>query len=190
LRSNGFLELRPPGDPRIAEDVTFALLVRACGLAVPELGGDARPLALAWRGLPEPPRELIRLGKKATHSVKFAPADLKVRDYFARVRAQACAATGRRREHARALRISRALRRRMRWPGVAARALDHRHLAAARRLYAWLAWDRPLRGGLWVRLALSCLPRSVLDALEQARRIATRSVPRPGTARGRVGAEE
>lgn len=172
LRANGYLELRPPEDPRIAEDVTFSLLVRACGMEMHELGGEAQPLALAWRGLPEPPRELVRRGRKATHSVKFSATELKVRDYFARLRSRddVPAARGR----TKALRISRSLRRRMRWPAVAARALSHRHLGVARRLYGWLAWDRPFRVGLWLRFALSCLPRPAVDVVAHATLIATR----------------
>jgi hypothetical protein len=190
LRSNGFLELRPPAEPRIAEDVTYSLLTRASGMELHELGGGVEPLALAWRGLPAPPRELVRLGKKATHSVKFSAADLKVRDYFARVRSDSDVSPKQARERSTAQRISRSLRRRMRWPGLAARAMGHRHLRAARRMYAWLAWDRPLQASTWVRLGLSCLPRPVFDVAMRARRIAIRRARDLGLLHGHARADQ
>jgi len=57
---------------RLGEDVVVGLLASAAGLRMESRTGPAEPFALAWRGLPGPPRELVSRGHSILHSVKRA----------------------------------------------------------------------------------------------------------------------
>jgi hypothetical protein len=172
LRADGLLALEPPSEPRIAEDVTFSLLVRVVGREIHDFGGSRHPLALAWRGLPLPRQDLVRVGKKAIHSIKFTTDDLRARDYFARLRVHAVSRSRQSGFLSEAPRISRALRRQMRWAPLAERALRHRRPVIARPLLMWLVSRRPWSTWFWTLLVLSCLPKPLFEALVRGRRAA------------------
>lgn len=65
----------------VSEDGVFSLYVRALGYEIHDFARNG-PLAIAWRGLPMPPNEIVAQGKKVIHSVKYSKEDLLVRDYF------------------------------------------------------------------------------------------------------------
>lgn len=55
----------------LGEDHLFSLLTKTIGFSYCSLSGDGQPFGLAWRGLPVSPEQLIKDGKKITHSVRF-----------------------------------------------------------------------------------------------------------------------
>ncbi len=61
-------ELRPS---LVSDDHLFGLFTRAVGLEIGDLASGDLPLAVSYRGLPCPPMEMLRRGKKITHSTRF-----------------------------------------------------------------------------------------------------------------------
>lgn len=57
-------------DSRLGEDHLISMLTVAAGYRLADFGGAANPMALAWRGLPAHPAELLARGKLVTHSVR------------------------------------------------------------------------------------------------------------------------
>lgn len=170
MASRGFLSLVPSG-PRIAEDVVFSLFTCAAGYRLYDLSGAGQPLAMAWRGLPMPARQVLAEGKKVIHSLKFAPDDLRDRIVFARAR---------RRVHQQggdeiapgtlALSVySRRYGACLRWRGAAGRALRSNKRRRARRIL-WRAFKlAPATVWTWVGLAGTALPHRVFHAVDVAR---------------------
>jgi hypothetical protein len=83
------------GDDRLVrtgltEDHIFGLGIRAAGFAMHQFGtaNDDQPLAVAWKGLPAAPEEIVAAGKDLAHSTKsFARRDeAEVRATFRRAR--------------------------------------------------------------------------------------------------------
>lgn len=54
----------------LGDDQFLGLAVRAVGLRMGDLASGEGPLALAWRGLPDTPANLLAAGKAVVHSVK------------------------------------------------------------------------------------------------------------------------
>ncbi len=77
----GLPELRALDLP---EDVLFGILVKAVGMELDDFATGQRPLGLRWRGLPCPPEELVRRGKKIAHSVKpwEDRSEADIREFF------------------------------------------------------------------------------------------------------------
>lgn len=172
LEAGGFLRLTPSG-PRISEDVTFSLFVRAVGHELHELGGPTGPFALAWRGLPMSPREILARGKKVVHSVKFSGSDLSSRALFARNRRRALSQLGNGdREGARTVALARRtarVRAWIRWRLVGARALAEDRRRAARRIFRRCAVIVPTNSEVWLGLAVSLLPGCLYRPLRAIR---------------------
>lgn len=55
----------------LGEDHLFSMLTKAIGFSLVSLSGDGQPFGLAWKGLPVSPEQLIKDGKKITHSVRY-----------------------------------------------------------------------------------------------------------------------
>jgi hypothetical protein len=165
LGAGGYLARTPTG-PRIAEDVTFSLFSRALGFELVELAGPQQPLALAWRGLTMPPQEIMARGKKAIHSVKFLPPDLRVRGFFAKQRRRTLslrAIDGEQVEASLALaRRTASLRAWMRWRPSGARALTDARIPRARHIFTRCRRLSPWRPAVWLYLAVSMFPRWVV----------------------------
>jgi hypothetical protein len=170
LDAKGYLDLVPTG-PRVAEDVTFSLLTQAAGFELHEFAAPDQPFALAWRGLPMPPAQILAQGKKVVHSVKLEPADLSIRTIFARNRRRHTAAAA---SHlpagtpalaARTQRLRIWLKRRP----VAARALREDRPVQARRMLRRCARILPARPVIWVGLAASLLPGFLSRPLQALR---------------------
>lgn len=169
MRAAGYLTLRPAGD-RIAEDVIFSLLVHAVGYEIHEFAGSGQPLALAYRGLPLLPEEVLSRGKKAIHSLKFSDEELTVRAFFSRARRAAVgrcgAATGS------AVRTARRVDRRrafILWRRRGDAALRAGRPRAARRLFTRCMGLRPASPSLWLRLGVTALPPALGNRLRLAR---------------------
>jgi hypothetical protein len=67
----GFLERKELVTSRLGEDHIFGMMVVAAGFKIEDFATEGRPLGLAWKGLPASPADLIGMGKKIVHSVKF-----------------------------------------------------------------------------------------------------------------------
>ncbi len=84
LRENRMLPNRTLRRLNLGEDHLFALLAKAFGMELGSLSGPGRPFALAWKGLPASPAELLVEGRKVIHSTR-GWADLdedKIRIFF------------------------------------------------------------------------------------------------------------
>jgi hypothetical protein len=66
LDKHGYLDLVPSG-AYLPEDVIFSVLTQAAGFELHEFAGPDQPFALAWRGLPMPPAQILANGKKVVH---------------------------------------------------------------------------------------------------------------------------
>ncbi len=170
--AQGFLRLTPSG-PRIAEDVIFSLCARALGYDLSEFAGPTQPFALAWRGLPMPPTEILARGKTVTHSVKFEPEDLRSRTIFRRARRRKS------RTGDLAHRTAR-LAFWLRWRPAATRALREKRRHRARRIFRTCTRVVPGEPEAWLGLAASLLPWWVFQAARLARSSRLRSVDPPG----------
>jgi hypothetical protein len=171
LDAKGYLDLVPTG-PRVAEDVTFSMLTQAAGFELHEFAAPNQPFALAWRGLPMPPAQILAQGKKIVHSVKLGPADLSIRTVFARNRRRhvaACAGHLPADTAALAARTRR-LRFWLKWRPAAARALREHRAAQARRILRRCARILPARPVIWGGLAASLLPSFLRRPLQFLRR--------------------
>lgn len=159
LDKHGYLDLAPSG-AYLPEDVIFSVLTQAAGFELHEFAGPDQPFALAWRGLPMPPAQILANGKKVVHSVKFEPADLSIRAIFARNRRRHVApGAGHRPGDTIALAArTRRLRLWLKWRPVAARALREHRPARARRILGRCARILPGQPVIWVGLAASLLP--------------------------------
>ena len=183
IDSAGFLRLRPKGT-RIAEDVTFSLFVRAVGYEIQELAGPTQPFALAYRGLPIPPREILARGKKIIHSVKLSPSDLVIRAIFTRNRRRALERPGTpgpdvSRTIALAKRTARVCAW-LRWRSVGALALRQDRPRRARRIFRRCAAIGPANVEVWLGLAGSWLPTWLLLPLRWLRRYSVLALDRLG----------
>lgn len=69
LHSAGLLSEPLLGRAQVVEDHMLALCVRSLGYELGDFAVGDDPLALAWRGLPYPPEEVLAAGKKVAHSV-------------------------------------------------------------------------------------------------------------------------
>jgi hypothetical protein len=161
LAREGFLGITPTG-PRIAEDVTFSLFARALGYGLHDVSGPSDPFALAYRGLPMPPRTLLARGKKVVHSVKLGAEDLRHRTVFARARHRAAGPS------VSATRSAR-LRAWLRWRAAAARALHEGRPRRARAILWRCLSVVPGQPGVWIGLAVSVLPTTLYRAVHLAR---------------------
>jgi hypothetical protein len=68
----------------LQEDHIYSMLVKAVGMDLGEFGGPEHPLANRWKGLPASPQQLVEMGKKVIHSVRFWQ-DMKepeIREFF------------------------------------------------------------------------------------------------------------
>jgi hypothetical protein len=90
IADNGWLtESRSLEQSRMCDDHLLSLLTVAAGFRIADFGGPDDPMALAWRGLPAHPADLLASGKLVTHSVR-AFGDLteqQIRATFAAARA-------------------------------------------------------------------------------------------------------
>ena len=64
------LAWRPWVGTALGEDVVVGLLASSAGLRMRSLTAPGEPFALAWRGLPAPPAELVAAGHSIVHSIK------------------------------------------------------------------------------------------------------------------------
>jgi len=69
------LAWRPWVGTGLGEDVVVGLLASSAGLRMRSLTASGEPFALAWRGLPAPPGELVAGGHSIVHSVKRPAED-------------------------------------------------------------------------------------------------------------------
>jgi len=177
LGAKGYLNLERTGD-YLSEDVTFSLLAQAAGFKLKEFADRGQPFALAWRGLPMPPSQILAEGKKVVHSLKFSAADLALRAVFARNRRRVAAARGSRlaseavslEKHSRRLQIW------VKWGPVAARALRENQPIQARRILRRCARVLPGLPLVWVGLVASFLPPAVNRSLHALRRSVRRII--------------
>jgi hypothetical protein len=71
-------------DSRIGDDAIIGLVARAAGFSQRGMVAGGRPFALAFVGLPAPPKELVEMGAGIVHSVKNdAIPEREVRRVFA-----------------------------------------------------------------------------------------------------------
>jgi hypothetical protein len=90
IERNGWLtDSRLLAKSRMGEDHLISMLTVAAGYRIADFGGPANPMALAWRGLPAHPAELLARGKLVTHSVRFwdGLTEQQIRAMFAAARA-------------------------------------------------------------------------------------------------------
>jgi len=69
---------------KLQEDHIFSLLCKAVGMDMADFTGPGQPMAVAWKGLPCSPQELVESGKKLVHSTRFY-GDMneeQIRTYF------------------------------------------------------------------------------------------------------------
>jgi hypothetical protein len=169
LERNGYLDLVPRG-PYVAEDVVFSLLTQAVGFELHGFAGPDQPFAMAWRGLPMPPAQILATGKKVVHSVKFEPPDMAIRTIFARNRQRHLRAAPRDLEDTTALAArTRRLRFWLKWRPRAAHAFRESRPARARRILRRCARITPTQPLLWVALAASLVPASLIGPLNALR---------------------
>lgn len=171
LAAQGFLHYTPRG-PRIPEDVTFSLFVRALGYELQDFSGPMEPFALAYRGLLMPPRELLGRGKKVVHSVKLTPEDILHRIVFARARHRVLAANRNGRAEWRTIGLaghSRRLRVWLRWRAVGTQALREKHRRRAWRIFRRCVMITPAQPEAWLGLMACLLPSWVYGPLRLAR---------------------
>ena len=88
LLDHGVFDLDALRISRLGDDHLTALAVRSLGFELADFAPDPHPLAVAWKGLPLPPEEVLRRGKKIVHSVKShrGSDEGALRDFFARAR--------------------------------------------------------------------------------------------------------
>jgi hypothetical protein len=84
----GWLGMEALAGSKLGEDWIIAMMAKAAGYSIGDLGGPGGPLALAWKGLPEAPEALVEKGVLATHSVRFwrERSEVEIRSYFAEKR--------------------------------------------------------------------------------------------------------
>jgi hypothetical protein len=70
IARRGWLDPAPLATSPLGEDHLMSLLTVAAGWGMDDFGGPAGILALRWQGMPMHPDELMRRGKKITHSVR------------------------------------------------------------------------------------------------------------------------
>jgi hypothetical protein len=88
LCNSGLFERRALRSSQLGDDHLTSLAVRSLGFGIEDFAADPHPLAVAWKGLPLPPEEVLRRGKKIVHSVKsYGGSDeAHLRDFFGRGR--------------------------------------------------------------------------------------------------------
>jgi hypothetical protein len=71
-------------DAPVPEDVMMGMYTRAVGLRSMDFSMPGQPFANHYRGLPYPPRELVRRGHAIVHSVKRDPdfSEAEIRRFF------------------------------------------------------------------------------------------------------------
>jgi hypothetical protein len=177
LGAKGYLNLQLTGD-YLSEDVMFSLLAQAAGFELKEFADRGQPFALAWRGLPMPPNQILAEGKKVVHSLKLDAEDLALRAVFARNRRRVAAAGSSRlpSETLALERHSRRLKIWLKWCPVAVRALRENRPIRARRIFRRCARVLPGLPLVWGGLVASFLPRSVNRSLYALRRAARRII--------------
>jgi hypothetical protein len=90
IARNGWLEnSQLLKDSHIGDDHLISMLTVAAGYRIADFGGSASPMALAWRGLPAHPADLLARGKLVTHSVRSWQdlTEQQIRAIFAAARA-------------------------------------------------------------------------------------------------------
>lgn len=72
----------------LGEDHIFSLLVKSVGFQLGTLSASVQPFALAWKGLPASPQELLLAGKKIIHSTRYWQDmnETDIRSYFKKQR--------------------------------------------------------------------------------------------------------
>lgn len=87
----GWLEREALARSKLGDDWLISMVALAAGYSLGELGGPGGPVALAWKGLPASPEELVESGALATHSVRGwrERSEAEIRSYFAERRAGA-----------------------------------------------------------------------------------------------------
>lgn len=89
IEGNGWLsEARLLAESKMGEDHLISMLTVAAGFRIADFGGPASPMALAWRGLPGHPADLLARGKLVTHSVRSwdGLSEQQIRAIFAAAR--------------------------------------------------------------------------------------------------------
>lgn len=74
---------------RLGDDHLMGLLTVAAGYRIADFGRPADPIALAWKGLPAHPEELLARKKLVTHSVRSLESleEAQIRNFFREARA-------------------------------------------------------------------------------------------------------
>ena len=85
----GWLDMPTLAGSKLGEDWLVAMMARAAGYALGDIGGPHGVIAVAWKGLPASPEELLERGVLATHSVRSwrGRSEAEIRRYFAENRA-------------------------------------------------------------------------------------------------------
>lgn len=85
----GWLDMPALARSKLGEDWLVAMMARAAGYTLGDIGGPDGAIAVAWQGLPASPEELLGRGVLATHSVRSwrGRPEAEIRRYFAEDRA-------------------------------------------------------------------------------------------------------
>jgi hypothetical protein len=81
----GWLDMPALAGSKLGEDWLVGMMARAAGYTLGDFGGPDGPIAVAWKGLPASPEELLGRGVLATHSVRAwkGRSEAEIRRYFA-----------------------------------------------------------------------------------------------------------
>jgi hypothetical protein len=71
LVRQGFLLREELRRAKLQNDHIFGLLCKAAGMDMADFHSESKPMAVAWKGLPLSPQELVEKNKKLVHSTRF-----------------------------------------------------------------------------------------------------------------------